>query len=402
MAIHKYCETYAEADIDHLHDFPASRRFQHVIVLPAYREDTDFLVRLQILAARNTGTLVVLVINQPESDADTKTNNALLKAARESGHPEWQSGHLSLLAWPNDSGLLLVDRFNELLRVPDKQGVGLARKVGCDIAVTLRNKGQLTARYIHNTDADAILPANYLLQSRQQADASALLYPFRHTAADTHLGEASKAYEDSLHYYVRGLTWAGSPYAFHTIGSCMAISLRHYCLARGFPKRAGGEDFYLLNKLAKLGAVLGTTGATIELQARESSRVPFGTGPAVARILALNSPADFRTYNPRVFVELASLLASFCQLYHHAGDGKHQDWLASLPPQIGDACRSLGIEQLLRHLAMQADTESQYRKHTHDWFDAFRTLKFIHYMQEHHYPPVILSQALADANELFV
>lgn len=398
--IQKYCETYAEADIVHLHSFPASRRFKHLIVVPAYREAADFLARLKVLAARNTGTLVVLVINQPEGDTDTEINNALLKAAGGSGHPEWQSGHLSLRSWPNDSCLLLVDRFNELRRVPDKQGVGLARKVGCDIAAALRNKGQVTARYIHNTDADAILPADYLLQNQQQADASALLYPFRHTTADTRLGEASKAYEDSLHYYVSGLKWAGSPYAFHTIGSCIAISLHHYCLARGFPKRAGGEDFYLLNKLAKLGAVIGTKGAAIELQARESTRVPFGTGPAVARILALNSPTDFRTYNPQVFVELKSLLTYLIQLSQHPGDD--EGWLASLPPAIGKACRSLGVEQLLRHLAMQADTESQYRKHTHDWFDGFRTLKFVHYMQEHHHPPVALNQALAEAKGLLV
>ncbi len=67
---------------------------------------------------------------------------------------------------------------------------------------------------------------------------------------------ATQLYELSLRYYVAGMKFARSPYAFHTIGSSMAVSPVHYARVRGFPKREAGEDFYLLNKLAKLGSVL--------------------------------------------------------------------------------------------------------------------------------------------------
>ena len=65
----------------------------------------------------------------------------------------------------------------------------------------------------------------------------------------------SRLYEYSLRYYVAGLTYAQSPYAFHTIGSTMAVNAEHYASVRGFPRREAGEDFYLLNKLAKVGSV---------------------------------------------------------------------------------------------------------------------------------------------------
>lgn len=402
-AINKYCAYHAEVEIEQLQHFPSERLFHHVVVVPAYREAPNFLARLQRLGHRNACTLIVLVINQPESDTDAEFGNTLLEAARRSGNREWESSQLQLVAWKNGSCILLVDRFASSLRIPHKQGVGLARKIGCDLAVALRRRGNLQATFIHNTDADATLPSDYLVRTAKVQNASAVLYPFQHDATDQVVGQATRIYEESLHYYVRGLRWAGSPYAFHTLGSCVAISLFHYCLARGFPKRAGGEDFYLLNKLAKLAPVIEITGPPITLQARESSRVPFGTGPAVARILALESPADFRTYDPRIFVELAELLRRFPALWacSQLEDDQYQGWLNALPARIREACLALGIEQLLRHLSTQANSEAQCRKHTHDWFDAFRSLKFIHYMQEQHYPPVALNRAISDSKALF-
>jgi hypothetical protein len=420
-AINKYCTHYAEADIQHLQGFPADKTFQHVVVVPAYNEDVGLIARLQHLADPHSGTLIILVINQPDNDTDIHSSIALLNAARQSAHScrtltsgasscrtladhaflDWESAHLNLLEWRNNSALLTVDRFSSAaLRIPRQQGVGLARKIGCDLAVALRERNVLTADFIHNTDADATPPPDYLQQTRNMHGVSAALYPFRHRTAGDTVGEATQLYETSLRYYVNGLQWAGSPYAFHTIGSCIAISLYHYCLARGFPKRAGGEDFYLLNKLAKLAPVTSTAGSPVQLQARRSSRVPFGTGPAVEKILQLPSAANFETYDPRVFVDLATLLEHFqdlCRNRPSQGKLSYQSWLASLATNLQNACVALNVEQLFRHLSRQACSEAQCQRHIHDWFDAFRTLKFIHYLQQHSYPPVALSVALDQA-----
>ena len=39
-----------------------------------------------------------------------------------------------------------------------------------------------------------------------------------------------------------GLEFAASPYAWHSLGSCLAVTPEAYAAVRGFPKRAGGEE----------------------------------------------------------------------------------------------------------------------------------------------------------------
>ncbi len=116
---------------------------------------------------------------------------------------------------------------------------------------------------------------------------------------------ATALYELRLHHYVRGLEYAGSPYAFHTLGSCLAVSFEGYAQVRGFPKRSGGEDFHLLNKLAKTGPVIRLAGDCIELASRHSQRAPFGTGAAVARISNAGMPLTLPLfYHPACFAAL--------------------------------------------------------------------------------------------------
>ncbi|MEX1032043.1 MAG: hypothetical protein WDZ30_01655 [Cellvibrionaceae bacterium] len=398
-AISKYCAHHAESEIEQLNGFPNTTPFHQVVVIPAYNENFDFIARLRQLALPNPTTLAIVVINQPHNETDGHLSETLFASAQRSGSVVWQNAQLTLLAWQQDSYLLLVNRYSEKVRIPRKQGVGLARKIGCDLALALQAKHLIATNLIHTTDADAVLPADYFQQTRDLNEISAAIYPFRHRCDDDALGRATRLYENSLHYYVRGLGWAGSPYAFHTIGSCLAISIYHYALARGFPKRAGGEDFYLLNKLAKLAPVANTRGAALELQARHSCRTPFGTGPAVEKILNLESPDDFPSYDPRVFAGLRTLLQHLDDLWQYRLN--HTKWLNSLPASLENACTALGIDQLLRHLANHSDSEAQYRRHTHSWFDAFRTLKFVHYLQNHSYPAIPFTQALAEADLLF-
>ena len=60
-------------------------------------------------------------------------------------------------------------------------------------------------------------------------------------------------------YFQRGLAWARSPYAFHTVGSTMVVHALCYAQVRGVPRRRAGEDFYLLGKLSKLRPLVRLT-----------------------------------------------------------------------------------------------------------------------------------------------
>jgi len=93
-------------------------------------------------------------------------------------------------------------------------------------------------------------------------------------------------YEIFLRYWVLGLKYAKSPWAFHSIGSTIVTSTDSYLKVRGMNKREAGEDFYFLNKLAKIGSIDYIRDTCVFPSARSSSRVPFGTGKRIERFLS--------------------------------------------------------------------------------------------------------------------
>jgi hypothetical protein len=161
-----------------------------------------------------------------------------------------------------------------------------------------------------------------------------------------------------------------------------------YVQVRGFPKRSGGEDFYLLNKLAKIGAIAQPGGKCILLQSRNSQRVPFGTGPAVVKITAAANADEVPLfYHPDCFETLRCLLAVVPALHEESIQS-----LASLLAREGLAeplhqpCQallhSMGLEAALRHCRQHGKTRAQFLRQFHQWFDGFRTLKFIHGLRD--------------------
>jgi hypothetical protein len=200
-------------------------------------------------------------------------------------------------------------------------------------------------------------------------------------------------YEYSLHYYVAGLRWADSNYAYHTIGSTLAINYRHYCQVRGFPQRPAAEDFYLLNKLRKTGTIRSLEAPVIELEARHSSRVPFGTGPAVSAIAELDDALAWPLYHPDSFVYLRSFL-QLLQL------------LASRPATLEQACaqlqpaplsaplllqlaQQLQLQRALSHCYRVGDTSDKRLRALQEWVDGFKTLKLV---------PLLRDSALGTVN----
>ncbi|GAA5316296.1 MAG: hypothetical protein AseanaTS_15000 [Candidatus Pelagadaptatus aseana] len=383
-AISKYLDHYAEPECSVLTDFPAHCRYRQCVVIPAYDERPDFLPQLigdRGLLPSHHG-LLILVINRPEHRELPASNLQLMDYLQQQLPTLWHHNTLTLLG-NSDWGVLLVDRNHQA--IPRKQGVGLARKIGCDLAAQLFHLGQLQTPWVHSTDADAELPDNYLTTDSNKDKTAARLYPYQHKrVSDCPISKATQHYQQRLNYYVEGLRWAGSPYAFHTLGSILAIHIEYYCQARGFPKRAGGEDFYLLNKLAKLGAIQqlpATAHNTITLQPRLSHRVPFGTGPAVEKIIT-GEGSSLRDYNPQVFACLKQLLDEIGT--SQTTGIEPQSLMAQLPSEITSALSDAGIDHLWQHL--QQKKPSQHHSHFHLWFDGFRTLKFIHYLQQYHYP----------------
>jgi hypothetical protein len=257
------------------------------------------------------------------------------------------------------------------------------------------------------------LPDTYFSAAGENAGAgarcSALVYPYRHVGGEgtdkAEVERATRLYELSLHWYVAGLKFAGSPYAFHTVGSTLAVDAASYASVRGFPRRDAGEDFYLLNKLAKVGAVRelepGPDCLPIEIESRRSDRVPFGTGAAVNAITRLPDPArDFRFYHPGVFGLLGAWLRSWPAIQ---ASGSHD--FAQHVPLAPSPLRSALLEGLvalktgraLDHAFRHSSDPAGFTRQMHTWFDAFRTLKLVHFLRDHGLPSVDFSRLDDDA-----
>ena len=405
LTVARYLERYAEALVHDLIIKPFNA-FNTLIVIPIYDEadaQIQSFLDFQKYSKIPQSTLMIWVFNAPESALDSPSlertqrvfENMLLKT---------QANKLTdelYLSKPRKSlQVLLVDRCHENL-IPDKQGVGLARKLGMDLALKLLYQQYLATNawchWIYSTDADVSLPERYGLLAPKE-HTSACIYPFKHIQ-EPGFERAMMEYEFSLHYYVESLKEAGSPYAFHTIGSLIVVSSVAYAQVRGIPKRAGAEDFYLLNKLAKLGKIESLSSPLIQVSGRPSHRVPFGTGPALVKLNTQYENDDaFRIYHPRIFALLKCVLSSVSEIEHCRAEkdillSRLADKLSKPIEEkvVAEILLDLGWNKQAAHL-QNLKTAKAIQQAFHVWFDAFITLRFIHELRDRLYPNIVLTE----------
>lgn len=393
--IAKYLKNYAQpAATQLLAQLPAlnSKPSHHALVIPCYSESEHALE--QVFANLNSPalkpTLAVAVINAPHNasvDKLQQTRRHLVRLqsqlvnkqliAPEYSEPE--SHPMQLGQWQHGSKitLLVVDCCSTDQRlINPKQGVGLARKLGADLALAFIHQNLVQQPWIYSTDADAVLPADYF--DYQPKDTAALSLPFVHQAMDPELQHRSQLYEAHMRAYASRLAASGSPYGYLSLGSALACSAEHYAQVRGFPKRNAGEDFYLLNKLAKTGAIVSPNSTPIRLNARYSDRVPFGTGPALQHWPSPGAPVT--TYPDQAFTLLAALIRLFkhCSISPRPGVAlSFEEGLAQLGDPISATVAGLDPKnELGKIFAKNVPAQVRY-KAAHDWFDALKTLRFV-------------------------
>lgn len=407
----QYLRQYAEPETVIAESLPAGGSWGQLVVIPVCDEPTGILRPLPAAPGRS---LMIIVINEPESAARhvSAANGAFAREMKNRFRQAWKApGHSGTALYedadsPRD--LLLVDRFSDGFKFPPKRGVGLARKIGADLAACLIHRQRVRSPWIHCSDADVRLPPRYFSASAALGDGdvpdtAALVYPFHHGNGGSDHGDritqVTRLYEFSLRYYVAGLAHAASPYAFHTIGSTIAVNALHYAKVRGFPRREAGEDFYLLNKLAKVGSVRqldsGTECEPIGIAARRSDRVPFGTGAAVGKIMKFDDPQrQFLLYHPAVFSLLGDWLRSFQPLWDSRECSPGSVLLSKRHRVLVGGLEEMGVGLALRHALKQSSSPAQFRRQMHTWFDAFRTLKLIHFLRDRQWPSISLDKLL--------
>ena len=376
----QYRDRYAEPESGLAAFCPDS--FDVVMVVPVCAESATFVDGYRA-AASGAGRLLVIAVLNGRIGADESVHALNARCMRElsarfSLRPLESGGWLGHDA---SMSMLVVDRFTTNRRLPPRQGVGLARKVGADIALELIVQRRVRHPFVAMTDADTHLPEDYFGRLAElEPDCSAAVFPFWHEPmGEHHVDRATALYEIRLRYIQRGLQWANSPYAFHTVGSTIAVHALSYAQVRGVPRREAAEDFYLLGKLSKLRPVARVKGKPVRIRSRISRRVPFGTGAETAR---LTGGEGLELYHPDCFAAIRD--ATRClQCVSESPNRSARELLAQLNPLVKGFLESQGALAAWPKLCEQSPTPLAQLRRLHDWFDGFRTLKLIHHVRHH-------------------
>jgi hypothetical protein len=407
VSVNKYLCHYAEHEVQ-LADLLFSERktFASVLCVPVYKESTHCLDHFIALAIKNQA-LLIAVLNQPSNSNQPPIShqpcpqNIALANEIDRRYPASQHNqHLIHYHLSDHSSLLIINRYMAALTIPYRQGVGLARKIAADIALHLMTKNIIKSTWIHCSDADTTLPNDYFsaTQAFNCSSHAALIYPHIHIDGQ-HSQQAvsaiTKLYEKRLQHYVDGLTQAGSPYAYHTLGSTLCLSAVNYAQVRGFPKRAAGEDFYILNKLRKTGTISSLKKPIVKIQNRLSDRTPFGTGAAVEKLLlAENYAAEKIFYHPVLFDHLTIAISWINQISNDYFANKNmpnnafswknnlRDFCGTKAPLLLQGFDNLKFDQCWQHCITQCKAPAEFNKQLHYWFDGFKTLKWLHALRK--------------------
>ncbi|VAW47521.1 hypothetical protein MNBD_GAMMA02-1229 [hydrothermal vent metagenome] len=351
-----------------------------MLIIPACGEVEDFLVQL-MQHQQHTKVLVVMVVNRPKGHTNSvqwRTENDVLLLHLSMQYTEiidLPTGHRLLTVSKTDNcqyDVLLLD-FNTQAFDPNK-GVGLARRIAADTALFLIEQKTIKTAWIFSTDADVVLPTGYFeVVEAVPAKSSALSLCFVHITGYSNQENLQYQYDFKLKYYQMAVRFIGAAYDYIPLGSTLIVAANCYAQVRGFPCRSGGEDFYILNKLAKLGSIYQPQQPVIEIQSRFSDRVPFGTGPAISKIQQQQNEGEVITYyHPQIFHVLKSWRLTIEAYYD----------TQQLPKDDRGLNKHWELDAVLQQAMSQIKSTDRWQQFVHEWFDAFKILKSVHFLRK--------------------
>lgn len=349
-----------------------------IVVIPSY-DEPQLLASLEALhqcVQPSVAVEVIVVINHSEADEDAVKirNQQSYQAAQ-----QWAATHRTPQL---DFHILYCPD------LPKKHaGVGLARKIGLDEAVRRFEAINHPSGILACFDADAHCATNYLtalvehFNSHPQSPGCSIHFehPLDGDAYSPAVYAAILHYELHLRYYIEALRFAKHPHAYQTIGSSMAVRADIYQQQGGMNRRKAGEDFYFLHKFIALGNFTELNTTTVFPSPRISHRVPFGTGRAVGDILH-HQQVDYLSYHPHIFRDLRQFFEQLAPLY--------QQQTVDLPTSLQAFLHQHPFEEKLAEIRQHTTSYATFYPRFFRWFNAFLTMKFIHFARDNYYPSI--------------
>jgi len=368
---------------------------QAVIVIPAICEFENIKKLIQSLVQNDSSSLekclaIIVVNNSVTSDNEIRQNNQnTIRFLRQiiSGNPD---NYLAQNILKTGLKIGVIDASYEGKEFSEKlSGVGLARKVGMDLSLTTFDYSIPGKKIIISLDADCIVDKNYIreiINSFETNGISVANIEFEHNLSEERTNRSGIiSYEIFLRHYVAGLLFAKSPFAFHTVGSTVVCDHEAYIFAGGMNTKKAAEDFYFLQKLAKNYKIDRIFSTRVRPSARESWRVPFGTGRTMMEIASINK--EIKVYDPDIFLILKNWLELFS-----ADLSLNADVLLAeakrIHPELFNFLISRNFKQDWIKILENSKSEKQLNSQRKNWFDAFETLKLTHHLRDNAFPMI--------------
>ena len=382
LKVKKYLEKYG-TEVRPF-EWRSSAQIELIVVVPAISEYENIKKLLASLEAADKkyadNILLIFVVNNLKSSGEeVKTEN------------QKTIEFLRLYLRDKDLGdsfsLGLIDAASEGNELDEKNGgVGLARKISMDAALSLFNYESPKKKILVCLDADCTVSQNYFTEIYDEfnrQNLSAAVISFQHPLSNKENMEAILCYEIFLRYYVLSLRFAHSPYAFHTIGSTMICDFESYIKVEGMNKQKAAEDFYFLEKLAKNGTIGSIKKAIVFPSSRGSWRVPFGTGQRVNRFLS-QIQNEYLLYNFNSF----SVLKDWLQLFL-SNNFTAEEFLSEaekIHSSLFTFLNEQKFEKTWNEILRETKSDEQLQRQKNIWFDGFKTLKLVHYLRDNGFP----------------
>jgi hypothetical protein len=372
--LEKFSSNYWELEND------SNKKFENIIVIPSIAESQFILNCLKSLEENDSeiikNTLVIVVINNSKN-----SNEEIIK-------DNYKTFHI-LREYDGCLNINYIDAFSPDKALPDKlAGVGLARKIGLDLALSKFNYESLNSKILYCLDADCKVEKNYLksvIFNFHKYKLKSAVIEYEHIIEDnSNESIAIVCYETFLRYLKLALTYSKSHYNYHSIGSTIICDVQSYINSGGMNTKKAGEDFYFLEKLAKQNKVYTIKETLVYPSSRKSWRVPFGTGRRISNFIPFNQ-REYLAYNFSIFELLKEWLEFF-----NSEDANDTSEIISKAKKISNELYNFLISQNFKEswnrILKNSTADKELQKQKIFWFDAFRTLKLIHHLRDTIYP----------------
>lgn len=260
----------------------------------------------------------------------------------------------------------------------DRAGVGLARRIGLDVALSRLARSSPERSYLICCDADCRVNSQYLqgiIEEMERApEARAGVCRYEHEIPDDRQkAEMMAEYELWLRYVSLGLAVAKSPYTYHDIGSTLVFTAEGYALADGFSRRKALADFETIQKIVKIDGrpcVKHLQTPKITTSSRESDRVARGTGAAMQEREGTDKHFPFQP--ARAFEYLREFAESVSAGF---SDGIDQ-WTGRLEPSLVAFLEEYSGWEHLDKIRSNSSSRSQFEAGVFTYVDRLKQMRY--------------------------